>query len=119
MTGREEVERRMRGEDPKAIVLATESLDSCALAHIPYSDGFILGIANDELVSGVEEGTRDIVEMTPACIHFPRLGVAHSPEFDLTIVASRHDQRQRRMERGPAGRRKLVPPVSFVRRIAH
>ena len=31
------------------------------------------------------------------------LAVVHSPELDLAVVGSGHDERHRRMERGPVG----------------
>lgn len=32
---------------------------------------------------------RNIIKVTPARIDFPSFGVAHTPEFDLTIITSR------------------------------
>ena len=60
-----------------------------ALGHVPNPDAFVLAVAQDQLLPArdesddngnnnkgspwVEDGTADIVVMTPACVHFPSL----------------------------------------------
>jgi hypothetical protein len=55
VTGGEEVELRVSGEDPEAVVLATEGLNGGALRHVPHADRLVLRVRDDELVLGVEE----------------------------------------------------------------
>lgn len=96
----------MSDESPESIVLSPEGLNGSPLAHVPDSDGLILGDGEDELVSRVEESDADVVEVTSAGVDLPGLGVAHSPKLDLTIVRTRDDERKGRVERDPAKRGK-------------
>lgn len=46
----------------------------------------------------MEKSTRDVVEMSSAGIDFPGFRVAHTPEFDLSVVTSRNDKGKSRVE---------------------
>lgn len=99
--GGEEVECRMSGQDPEAVVFPTEGLNGSSLGHIPHTDRLVLPVRQNELVARVENAGRDVVEVSPAGVDLPSFGVGHPPELDLTIITARDDQRQGRMERGP------------------
>ena len=47
---------------------------------------------------GVEKSIGDVVKMTTARIHLPRLGFIHSPNLDDSIVRSRDHKRESGME---------------------
>mmetsp|Transcript_10477 Transcript_10477/g.18920 ORF Transcript_10477/g.18920 Transcript_10477/m.18920 type:complete len:219 (-) Transcript_10477:503-1159(-) len=94
MTGRKKILGTMRGKDPKAISLPTEGLYAHTLGHIPDTNAAILRVGNDEFLLGVEETARYIVGMAAEGIYLPSLGLAHSPEFDLTIICRTCQQGQ-------------------------
>jgi hypothetical protein len=50
---------------------------------------------------GMEQGDGNVIEMSSASIHLPRLGFRHPPELDLTIVTARDNEREGRVEGGP------------------
>ena len=89
----------MGGEDPEAVVLPPERLHGSTLAHVPHANCLVLRVGDDELVLGVEERDRDVVEVPAAGVDLPRLGLAHPPELDLPVVAARDDQGQRQIGR--------------------
>lgn len=89
----------MSGEDSKAVMFPLESLYHRALCQIPHSDGLVLSATDDQLVFRMEHSARD-VEMSPARIHLPRLGLAHPPELDLPVICGRNDERECRVEHG-------------------
>lgn len=91
----------MCGQNPESVVFATEGLNSRAFAHVPNTNRFVLRVRNDEFVLGVEKCDRHVVEVTSAGVNFPRLGLAHTPQFDLTIITTRDNQGQGGMECGP------------------
>lgn len=76
----------MSDESPEPVVFSPEGLNGSPLAHIPDSDGLVLGDGEDELVARVEESDADVVEVTSAGVDLPRFGITHSPELDLTII---------------------------------
>lgn len=45
------------------------------LAHVPDSDAFVLGVAEDEFLSRVEQTAGDVVIVTTAGVYLPRLGI--------------------------------------------
>lgn len=100
-TSGKEVQLGVRREDPEPIVLPPKRLHRRPLAHVPDANRLVLGITDDELVLGVEERDRDVVEVSAARIDLPRLGLAHPPELDLPVVAARDDEGERRVERSP------------------
>lgn len=91
----------MSGQDPKPVILASEGLDGGSFAHVPDANGLVLGVGDDELVLGVEEGTGDVVEVAAAGVDLPSFGVAHAPELDLAVVAGGDDERECGVEGGP------------------
>ena len=91
----------MRREHPETIVFSPERLDGGALREVPDADGLVLTAGHDELVLRVEEGSRDVVEVTSACVDLPGLRLAHPPNLDLTVVRSGNDEGQRRVEGCP------------------
>ncbi len=50
---------------------------------------------------GVEEAALGILEVAPAGVDFPSLGVTHSPELDETVIASGDDERHCWVEGDP------------------
>ena len=45
------------------------------LGHLPHTDALVLGVTEDELLSGVEQHTGYIVVMSATCVHLPGLGL--------------------------------------------
>lgn len=90
----------MRSEDPKAVMFPPESLHCRSFRQIPHSDGLVLSATNDQFMFRMENRARDVVEMSPARIHLPRLRFAHPPELDLPIIRRRDNKRKRRVEHG-------------------
>ena len=78
-TSSEKVQFRMRSQYPETIVFPSKSLYGRSLAHVPNSNRLVFSIRDDEFMFRVEEGARDIVEVTSASIDFPCLCIAHSP----------------------------------------
>ena len=54
VTGGEEVERGMTGNDPEAVVLTAEGVKAVPLAHIPHPDNTSTIMVNSELYCGSE-----------------------------------------------------------------
>ena len=75
VTGSEQVERRMSGEDPESVMLPSEGLDGGPLGHVPNTNRLVLSVRQDELVARVEDTGRDVVKVTSAGIDFPSLGI--------------------------------------------
>ena len=88
MSSSQQVLRTVCRKDPEAITLPSKSLDTNSLTHIPNPNAPILTITNDKVLLGMEQTTRNIIRMSSERIHLPRLGIAHPPEFDLTIIRS-------------------------------
>jgi len=61
-------------QSPETIMLATESLDSCAFGHIPDTDAFVFGDRNNQLLSLVKNCTGYVVGVSTASVYFPCLG---------------------------------------------
>lgn len=101
VTGGEQVEGRMSGEDPESVVFPSEGLDGGPLSHVPDSDRLVFSVRQDKLVSRVEDTGRDIVEVSSTGVDLPSFGVGHPPQLDLTIITARDNQWQGRMERRP------------------
>ena len=80
-------------------MLSPESLNGRPLGKIPDSNSLVLTAGNDEFVFGVEQCSGNVVEVSSARVNFPSLGLAHSPDFDLPVVCSRNDERERGVER--------------------
>mmetsp|Transcript_14693 Transcript_14693/g.43528 ORF Transcript_14693/g.43528 Transcript_14693/m.43528 type:complete len:467 (-) Transcript_14693:330-1730(-) len=101
MASGQEVLLRVRSEDPEPVVLSAEGLNAHAPGNVPHANGSVFRVGDDELVLWMKDHARHIVGVAPERVHFPRLGFVHSPEFDLTVVGSRHDQRKSGMEGSP------------------
>lgn len=54
MTGGEEIEVRVGGQDPEAVVLAPECLDRSAFCEVPHAHRLVLTAGHDQLVLRVE-----------------------------------------------------------------
>eukprot|EP00162_Nutomonas_longa_P014261 comp21894_c0_seq1/m.49668 comp21894_c0_seq1/g.49668 ORF comp21894_c0_seq1/g.49668 comp21894_c0_seq1/m.49668 type:complete len:1021 (+) comp21894_c0_seq1:778-3840(+) len=91
----------VRGQDPEAIGVSAEGLGGHAAGNVPDADRLVLGVGENELLLGVEDGARDIVDMAAQTVDFPCLGLVHAPELDLAVVGSRDDQREGVVERCP------------------
>lgn len=92
LTGSEQVQVRMRSKDPEAVMLAAERLDSRSFLQVPNTDGLVLSTRNNQLPTRVEQRRRDIVEVSTARIHLPRLSLAHAPNLDSPIIGGRDDE---------------------------
>ena len=49
----------------------------------------------------MEDDARDVLGVSAQCIDRPSASLVESPDSNIMVVASRDDQRQRRVERGP------------------
>ena len=78
MAGREETQSWVSGDDPVAVVLASECVEAGALGHVPDADRLVLGVAQNELLLRVEDGARDVVVVAAASVDFPCLGFCES-----------------------------------------
>lgn len=56
------------------------------LAHVPDSDAFVLGVAEDEFLSRVEQTAGDVVIVTTAGVYLPRLGI-YNTNHTVTVTA--------------------------------
>lgn len=92
VTGRKQVEVRVGSQNPESIVFPSESLNGGSLGHVPDSDGLVFTVRKDQFVAGMEKRNGHIVEVTSTGVDFPCLGIAHTPEFDLSIITARDDQ---------------------------
>lgn len=90
-TSCEQIQLRVRSEYPKPVVFPPESLHSGPLRQIPHSHCLVLAARDDKFVFGVEEGHRDIVEVSSTRVNFPCLRLTHAPDLDLPIVGSGDD----------------------------
>ena len=71
MAGCEKVERRMRGHDPKSVMVAPESLESGSFLHVPYADRFVFRGREDQVLAWVEHAAGHVVVMPSATVNFP------------------------------------------------
>ena len=55
-------------------MLAAESLDGCALGHVPNADALVLCNRDNQLLSLMENCARDIVRVSAASVDLPCLG---------------------------------------------
>lgn len=79
-------------------MLSPEGLHGRPLGKVPDPDGFVFTTGDDELVLGVEQSSGNIVEVSSTRVDFPSFGLTHSPDFDLPVVRSRNDERERVVE---------------------
>mmetsp|Transcript_28238 Transcript_28238/g.86273 ORF Transcript_28238/g.86273 Transcript_28238/m.86273 type:complete len:201 (-) Transcript_28238:656-1258(-) len=101
MTRGQKVGLLVHRQDPEAIMLAPERLHALPLRHVPHADGLVFGVGDDQLLFGMEERTRDVVDMTAQGVHLPRLRLVHPPQLDLPVICTGDNERQRRVERRP------------------
>ena len=101
VSGGEQVQRGMHGEDPEAIVLPSEGVDHHALGHVPDANRFVFAVGQDQILSRVENDAGNVVVVASAGVHFPGLVVVHSPQLHHAIVGGRDDERQGGVERRP------------------
>ena len=73
VAGGEQVEGRMRRQDPVALVLAPERVQARALRHVPHADRLVLRVGQDQLLPRVEQHARHVVVVATTSVHFPRL----------------------------------------------
>lgn len=88
----------MSGEYPETIMLSPECLHGRPLGQIPYTDGFVFTTRDDQFVLGVEEGGRDVVEVSSTRIDFPSFRLTHPPDLDLAVIGRRDYQGERGVE---------------------
>ena len=88
MTSSEQVDLRVSSDHPESIILALEALNRCALVQIPYTDSLVLADRENQILVWVEQSSRGVLEVTSAGVHLPRLGLAHPPKLDQSIVTS-------------------------------
>ncbi len=50
MSGRQQINLRVAGQDPEPVVLAAERLDARALRHIPNPNALVLRVGDDEIL---------------------------------------------------------------------
>ena len=79
VTGSEEVDLWMSGNDPEAVVLALERLDRSAFVQIPDAQSLVLADGENQVLVRVEQTAGSVLEVATASIDFPSLGLAHSP----------------------------------------
>ena len=101
MPSSKQIQVGMGRENPEPVVLAAESLDRNALAHVPYPNGFVFGDRQNQFGMWMKEGCRYIVVMSAARIDFPGLCVRHAPQLDLTVVTGRHNKRKSGVKGSP------------------
>ena len=89
VTGSEQVESGVAGQDPEPVVLSPEGVEAGPLAHVPHSDGLVLAVGEDQLLPGVEDGAGDVVVVAAARVHLPGL------QGDLSeYLRHKHDHHQ-------------------------
>jgi hypothetical protein len=101
MTRGEQVKSRMSGQYPEPVVLSAKGLYGCPFGHVPNANRLVFSIRQNEFVAWVEQTCRDVVEVSTARIDLPSLGIRHPPELDLTVITTRNDEREGRMEGSP------------------
>jgi hypothetical protein len=101
LTSREQVQVRVHAQRPEAVVLSAERLHRRALLEVPDADRLVFTARDNELAGRVEDGTRDVVEVSAARVDLPCLGLAHAPEPHGAVVRSGQQERERGMKHSP------------------
>lgn len=91
----------MRRQHPEPIMFPPEGLHRRPLGHIPNPDRLVLARRQYKLMARMEHRHRDVVEMPSTAIHLPRSRLGHPPKLDLSIISTRHDERECGMEGRP------------------
>lgn len=68
MAGGEEVNFRMRSNDPEPVVLALKCVHGRPLVQVPDPNRLILARGEDEVLMRVEETAASVLEVASACI---------------------------------------------------
>ena len=70
----------------------SESLDGSPLREVPYPDSLVLATGYNQFVLWMEYRIGHVIKMSSTRIDFPRLCLAHPPNFDGPIVCSGYNQ---------------------------
>mmetsp|Transcript_14034 Transcript_14034/g.25342 ORF Transcript_14034/g.25342 Transcript_14034/m.25342 type:complete len:269 (+) Transcript_14034:2482-3288(+) len=97
----DEVEGRVHGEDPVAVIFPTVDLGRGLLVHVPHADALVFRVGNDEVFLRVEQNARNVVYVSAHGVDLPGLVVVHTPQFHLAVISSRGDVRHRWVEGCP------------------
>lgn len=73
VTGSEQVDLGMRRDDPEAVVFPLERLDGGSSVEIPYTNRLVLSNRQYQILMGVEQTRRRVLEVPSAGIYFPCL----------------------------------------------
>merc|ERR1719318_783454 len=90
VTSSKQVEGRMSSNHPEPVMLSPEGVQTCPLSHVPHPDGLVLAVGEDELLPGVEDGTRHVVIVASTRVHLPSLVIIHPPQLDLSVICPTH-----------------------------
>mmetsp|Transcript_22214 Transcript_22214/g.40027 ORF Transcript_22214/g.40027 Transcript_22214/m.40027 type:complete len:298 (-) Transcript_22214:378-1271(-) len=101
MSSGEEILGPMSCKNPETVAFPAECLHTDTFRDIPNTNTPIFRVRNYKLMLGVEKTTRDIVRVTTKRIHFPSLGLTHSPQFDLPVISGTRKKRKGRVEGCP------------------
>ena len=71
--GGKEIKGGMTSDHPESVILPSKCVETRALGHVPDSYALVLAVAQDKLLSWVEDGTADIVVVASARVHLPSL----------------------------------------------
>lgn len=86
-------------ESPESVVLPAECLQRCVLLEVPDADCFVLTVGDNDVVTWVEDHSRDVVIMAFKGINFPSLSIVDTPQLYKPIISPRHNKRLGWMER--------------------
>ena len=75
VTRGEQIEAGVAGEDPEPVVLPPEGVEAGPLAHVPDSDGLVLGVGQDQFLTRMKDGAGDVVVVASACVNLPGLQI--------------------------------------------
>ncbi|KAI6755905.1 hypothetical protein HG531_005011 [Fusarium graminearum] len=79
VTSSKKIDLGMGCNNPEAVVLSLERLDSGSLVQVPDANSLVLSSGQNEVLVGVEKTSRRILKVSSACVDFPGLGLAHTP----------------------------------------
>ena len=71
VTGSEQVDFGVGRDDPEPVLIALERLDGGPLVEVPYSNGFVFADGENQVLVGMEQTGRSVLEMAAAGIDFP------------------------------------------------
>lgn len=73
MASSKEVQGGVGGQHPETVMLTAEGVEADPLGHVPYPDGFVLRVGEDQLLSWMKHDAGHIVVVATAGIHLPGL----------------------------------------------